>query len=63
MELPPTGIIGGKNKDVLGGYNACSSCHDVMDGRKSGVIKKEEKLFYEYRAVIRTWRLILENMG
>ena len=57
--LPPTGIIGGKQNDVVGGYYACSSCHDAMDGRNYSAIKKEDKLFYEYRAVVRTWGIIL----
>ena len=57
--LPPTGIMGGKQNDVLGGYYACHSCHDKMDGRTFDAPSKEDKLFYEYRAVVRTWRIIL----
>ena len=61
--LPPTGIIGGKHTDVLGGYYSCSSCHDAMDGRSFRVINKEDKLFYEYRAVIRTWRKLIQYVN
>ena len=32
-KLPPTGIMGGKQEDLLGGYYSCSNCHDIMDGR------------------------------
>src|SRR5210317_729035 len=60
--LPPTGIIGGKHPDFLGGYYACSSCHDAMDGRNSKAVRKEDKLFYEYRAVIKTWRKIFQKI-
>ena len=57
--LPPTGIIGGKQNDVVGGYYACSACHDWMDSRAYHGEEREDKLFYEYRAVVRTWRIIL----
>ena len=58
--LPPTGIIGGKQNDVVGGYYACSSCHDEMDGRSNRLeLNRWDKLWYEYRAVVRTWRIIL----
>ena len=57
--LPPTGIVGGKQNDIVGGYYACSACHDYMDSRAYHGIEREDKLFYEYRAVVRTWRIIL----
>jgi hypothetical protein len=61
--LPPTGIMGGKtDSDILATYVACSNCHDYMDGRTHWSVSKEEKLFYEYRAVVRTWRMILKEI-
>lgn len=54
------GKMGGKADDVLGGYYGCDSCHSEMDGRTNQLrLNKWEKLWYEYRAVRRTWRTIL----
>ena len=63
--LPPTGAIGAKtDSDILATYIACHNCHDYMDGRRrSAGISKHDRLFFEYRAVVRTWRLIIKEMG
>lgn len=36
---------------------SCSSCHDVIDGRKNANIDRE---FYMRRAMVRTWRRWIE---
>jgi hypothetical protein len=56
--------MGIKPDDSSGCY-ACSSCHDWLDGRvtHSSVDANDlyDKIFYWFRAMRRTWKLLIEN--
>jgi len=50
-----------KKADDISACFACSSCHDVIDGRKKwplivGVSEVEYRDWYMRRAMVRTWR-------
>lgn len=47
--------------DDLSSCLSCSACHDVIDGRVKGVITPEEREYYMRRAMVRTWRRLLEK--
>ncbi len=59
-----------KPDDTSGAY-ACSQCHDWLDGRwrppaqdKNGaqvIVDQADKVYYWFRAMRRTWRLLIEN--
>lgn len=51
--------MGQKADDVSVG-DGCQACHDLMDGR-SGVLSREEWLFYAFRALQRTIRRRIEQ--
>jgi len=54
--------MGLKPDDTSGAY-ACSACHDVLDGRvaSSACMGDVQKTWYWFRAMRRTWKLLLEN--
>ena len=56
----PGGGMGRKQHDLLGAW-ACSSCHDVVDGRAALPLPKEllDLMFLE--GVIRTQAILLEE--
>lgn len=54
-----TGKMGGKSDDWCAAFG-CSSCHDVIDMRVHGKISREDREFYMRRAMIRTWRRLIE---
>ena len=49
------GGTGTKPNDIFACF-ACSSCHDALDGRSSG-ISKEDRLFYFVKGMSKTWEL------
>jgi hypothetical protein len=51
----------GRKSDDLSACFGCSSCHDALD-RRSGGLPDDEREFYMRRAMVRTWR-ILVDMG
>jgi hypothetical protein len=54
--------VGMKSDDYFAVYG-CSSCHDVIDGRKKTSLPKEEILRCKLRALERTWsRLISQGL-
>ncbi len=50
--------MGQKCDDIHATY-ACSSCHDVMDGRTS--LSMNEVRLYSYEGMVRTQKLLLEQ--
>lgn len=55
------GKMGGKTHDISTAF-ACSSCHDILDGRvKYDWSNPDEKYFYMGRAVQRTLIIILRE--
>ena len=48
-----TGGMGLKCHDVVSAYG-CSDCHDVIDGRRRGIITADEREFYKFKALTRT---------
>ncbi|MDN3525656.1 DUF1364 family protein [Halomonas sabkhae] len=55
------GIMGGKEGDLSGCF-ACTACHDVIDGRaKWPPMEGEHRDFYLRRAMVRTWRRLVEK--
>ena len=54
--------IGRKSDDLCGGY-ACSTCHDAIDGRdaKAWATVLEDREWYMRRAMVRTWRRMVET--
>jgi len=62
-----TGKMGGKSNDVGCAVYACSSCHDVIDGR-AGFISLDDCIafedcadFYQLRALKRTIKRMIEK--
>lgn len=51
--------MGKKSHDALG-FIACSSCHDVVDGRAKG-LSKEQKRAISYEAMARTWAYLIDS--
>jgi len=51
----------GTKSDDLSGCYACMACHDVLDGRRRHVLSAEEREWYMRRAMVRTWRRLLEK--
>ena len=61
-----TGKMGGKNDDVGCAIYACSSCHDLLDGRikeeYTGILCwKDNRDLFMLRALKRTIRRMIEN--
>ncbi len=54
------GGMGAKVKDIHGAY-ACSSCHDVIDGRVSTNFLRFELELYHYEAMVRTQEIMVAN--
>lgn len=55
------GIMGGKVDDLSSCF-ACDSCHDVLDGRRAWPGDEgQHRDFYMRRAMIRTWRRLVEK--
>ncbi len=52
--------MGMKHKDLFGAF-ACSSCHDVLDGRKKSGLTQDDKRLYHYEAMHRTQQILLDN--
>lgn len=56
--------MGLKPDDTSGAY-ACSLCHDWLDGRlrmnPENNNEDYSKIYYWFRAMRRTWRLLIEN--
>lgn len=52
----------GQKADDISAAFACSACHDVVDGRKHRASYSEEceKEWYMRRAMVRTWRKLIE---
>jgi len=46
--------MGLKSSDLGSAAFGCSSCHDVVDGRKCSLEYEENRWFYNYRAMVRT---------
>ena len=55
-----TGIMAGKSDDWIAVFG-CSSCHDILDGRVYSNISKKDLDFYSHRALLRTWRIMIEE--
>lgn len=57
-----TGKMGGKSDDWLIVYG-CSECHAVIDGRVTEPVHLNGawKLFHTHRALIRTWRRMIDK--
>jgi len=51
--------IGTKSDDISAAYG-CSSCHDAIDGRAYSEELEEHKNWYLRRAMVRTWRRLIE---
>lgn len=54
---------GGSNKllgDLSGGY-ICSSCHDVIDGRRKADINREDREYYMRRSTWRTLKRLIDR--
>lgn len=51
--------MGKKSDDISSAYG-CSSCHDVIDGRRGHDFTEEEE-WYMRRAMVRTWRKLIEK--
>lgn len=51
-----------KSDDICSAY-VCSACHDVIDGRAVSPypLTQAEKLWYYRRAMVRTWRRMIEK--
>ena len=49
----------GKKSDDISGCFSCSACHDFIDGRTKHEINTDEKEFYMRRAMVRTWRILI----
>lgn len=52
--------VGYKSSDLSGCY-ACSSCHDVIDGRTNNKEYSDRKEFYLFRAWRRTLFMLIEK--
>lgn len=55
--------VGLKPDDTSGAY-VCSDCHDHLDGRKRWYVNHHiniPKQDYWFRAMRRTWKLLIEN--
>lgn len=53
--------MGRKSDDISSAYG-CSSCHDAIDGRAQGAFLDDgEKEWYMRRAMVRTWRILIEE--
>ena len=59
-QAPGHGGMGTKSDDSSAAY-ACSSCHDTLDGRVPWAAGKDMEEWYWFRAMRRTWKLLLEN--
>ena len=61
-QAPGHGGMGTKSDDSSGAY-ACSSCHDVLDGRspRQNWIKGDAMQWYWFRGMRRTWKRLLED--
>lgn len=56
----PGGGMGAKRHDIHGAY-ACSSCHDVLDGRRSTMYSESELKMMHYEAVFRTQEILIKR--
>ena len=52
--------MGLKPDDTSAAY-LCSSCHDVLDGRVKSWVPLSEKESIWFKAMRRTWKLLIEN--
>lgn len=52
--------MGIKSDDICGGFG-CSSCHDVIDGRRKHSLTDYEIEWYLRRSMVRTWRILIEK--
>jgi len=61
-QAPGHGGMGTKSDDSSAAY-ACSKCHDILDRRVPWTrgIHEQEREWYWFRAMRRTWKLLLEN--
>ncbi len=51
------GCMGGKSDD----YSACFACHDCHQWLDLNLGTEEDRLFYTRRAMVRTWRIWIEE--
>ena len=53
----------GRKADDISAWYACSSCHDAIDGRNphAWVTILEDRDWYMRRAMVRTWRAMIES--
>lgn len=54
-----SGGMGRKSDDISACY-ACSSCHDVIDGRVNWPLSDADREWYMRRAQTRTWRRAID---
>ncbi len=52
--------MGTKPDDISACY-ACSSCHDAIDRRHRSGLSGEDREWYMRRAMVRTWRRLIET--
>lgn len=59
--LPDESHGGARKSDDISACFACSSCHDLIDGRvPDASLTREEREWYMRRAMVRTWRRLIE---
>lgn len=51
----------GKKSDDLSAAYGCSACHDAVDGRVYSQELEEHRDWYSRRAMVRTWRRMVET--
>lgn len=51
--------MGTKSDDISAAFG-CSACHDAIDGRAKSEMYKDDPEFFNRRAMIRTWRKLIE---
>lgn len=54
------GGMGMKRNDLHGAF-CCSSCHDIVDGRRTGGIDRHDVVIAFYEAIIRTQEIWLKE--
>lgn len=59
--LPDESKGGSTKADDISGCYSCQACHDAMDGRRKTALTAEDREFYMRRAMVRTWRRLLDK--
>lgn len=49
-----------RKSDDISAVFACDICHDVIDGRRPWGAEYEHREWYQRRAMVRTWRRLVE---